>query len=153
MNPGGISMVELVKQIDTDLKYEGHEIKDDTLFLHVVSARDEAVCPYCGMASGRVHSKYERRFADLPIQGMKVIVVLRNRKMFCGNPECGYKTFAETFACLPFKGKRSLRLTDKILRLSLEVSSVTASKILRKGIADVGKSTICDLIKKNQAQY
>jgi len=98
------------------------------------------------------NSRYERSFGDLPIQGKKVEIVIDNRKMLCGNKECPYKTFAETFACLPFKGKRSTRLTDEIVRISMEMSSVSAAAMMQKGIAKIGKSTICNLLKKSGAK-
>jgi hypothetical protein len=82
------------------------------------------------------------------MQGKKVEIVLDNRKYFCKNPSCDHKTFAEAFECLPHKGKRSRRLTEAIIEISLNVSSVTAAATLRKGTADVGKSTICNLLKK-----
>ena len=44
--------------------------------------------------------------------------------------------------------KQSNRLLDKIIDVSLNVSLVNASDILKNGIADVGKSTICNLLKK-----
>ena len=143
-------MEELIRLLDEDLEYVGHKIIGDTMYIRVESARRAAKCPYCGAESERVHSYYERRFSDLPIQGKKVEIVINNRKMFCGNPECSHKRFAETFECLPFKGKRSRRLTEEIVRVSLEVSSVTASSILKKNTAKVGKSTICNLLKKRR---
>jgi transposase len=141
-------MEELVKLLCTNFEYTRHELIDGILYIHVQSCRQEAECPYCGTTGTRVHSRYERRFRDLPIQGNKVEIVLDNRKYFCKNPECAHKTFAESFECLPFKGKRSRRLTDSIVKLSLNVSSVTAAALLREGTADVGKSTICTLLKK-----
>jgi len=145
-------MKELIILLDKDLGYVGHEIIGDTMYVHVESVRESAKCPYCGAQSNRVHSRYERRFSDLPMQGKKVEIIINNRKMFCGNPGCSHKTFAETFGCLPFKGKRSKRLTEEIVRISLEVSSVTASSILEKNTAKVGKSTICNLLKKSRTQ-
>ena len=144
-------MEALVKLLDEDLAYNGHEIQGEMIYIHVSSTRETAVCPYCGRESGKVHSRYERRFKDLPIQGKKVEIVINNRKMFCKNKDCAHRTFAETFACLPYKSKRSNRLTDEIVRISLEVSSVTASAILKKRVAKVGKSTICNLLKKSRA--
>ena len=141
-------MKEIVKLLNKDLKYVRHEINEDLMYIYVKSSRKEAKCPYCGEIGKRIHSRYERRFRDLPIQGKKVEIVLDNLKYFCDNPECGHKTFAETFDCLPYKGKRSKRLTESIIALSLNVSSITASSILKKGTADVGKSTICNLLKK-----
>lgn len=48
------------------------------------------------------------------------------------------------------KGKRSRRLTYEVVKVSMEVGSVSASGILRRGIADVGKSIICELLKKGE---
>ena len=142
-------MDELVKMLCQDLEYVTHEIyQDELIYIYVKSKRTEVKCPYCGAIGKRLHSHYVRRFRDLPIQGKKVEIVLDNRKYFCNNPECGHKTFAESFDCLPFKGKRSRRLTEAIIELSLNVSSVKAARTLRKGTADVGKSTICNLLKK-----
>ena len=140
-----------MKLLDEDLAYNGHEILGEMIYIHVSSTRETAVCPYCGRESSKVHSRYDRRFKDLPIQGNKVEIIINNRKMFCKNGDCAHRTFAETFECLPFKSKRSNRLTDEIVRISLEVSSVTASAILKKGVAKVGKSTICNLLKKSRA--
>ena len=143
-------MEELVKLLDESLEYIEHEIFDGIIYIQVASIHESAFCPYCGTESHRIHSRYERRFQDLPIQGKKVEIILNNRKYFCENPACTQKTFAESFSCLPFKGKRSKRLTEEIVRFSMEVSAVTASALLRKGVAKVGKSTICNLLKKQK---
>ena len=123
------------------------------IYLYVKSSRTDVMCPYCKSTSDKPHSHYQRSFQDLPIQGKKVIIVLENRKMFCKNPECGHKTFAETFDFLQPKAKKSNRLTDEIINISLNVSSITASGILRSGTVNVGKSTICNLLKKRNSQY
>ena len=141
-------MDDLIKLLCEDFEYVAHRIDGDKLYIDVKSIRTEAGCPYCGKVSRSVHSRYERRFRDLPMQGKKVEIVLDNRKYFCKNPSCDHKTFAEAFECLPRKGKRSRRLTEAIIEISLNVSSVTAAATLRKGMADVGKSTICNLLKK-----
>jgi len=144
----GGNMDEFVKMLCSELEYVKHEIESDLIKIYVKSNRREAKCPYCEEMGRRKHSHYERRFRDLPIQGKKVEIILDNQKYFCSNPDCRHKTFAETFDCLPRKGKRSKRLTESIIELSLNVSAVTAASILRKGTADVGKSTICNLLKK-----
>ena len=141
-------MDELVKLLDGNLRYVSHEINGDILFLHVVSTRREADCPYCGQPSSRVHSVYTRNFQDLPIQDKKVTVVIGNRKMFCDNPVCKKTTFAEKFSFLASKSKKSERLINRIADVSLNVSSVTAAALLRNGVVDVGKSTICAILKK-----
>ena len=143
-------MEEFIKLLCENFKYIRHESDEDMIYIYVKSNREECECPYCHATSKKVHSRYERRFRDLPIQGKKVEIVLDNQKYFCGNPDCDHKTFAEKFDCLPFKGKRSTRLTETIMDMSLHVSSVTAASVLRKSVADIGKSTICALIKKGR---
>lgn len=141
-------MDEFIKLLDPSLDYIGHEMIGDTIVIRVISNKVEAVCPYCGCTSSKKHSVYERSFQDLPIMGMKSKIIINNRKMFCTNPECCHVTFAETFRFIKPKAKKSNRLLDKIVDVSLNVSSVNASDILKNGIADVGKSTICNLLKK-----
>jgi len=141
-------MDEFIKLLNEELEYVSHEIIDDTIFIRVVSIRKEVVCPFCGQSSSKTHSHYDRSFQDLPMQNKKVIIILSNRKMFCHNPDCKHTTFAETFEFLPAKAKKTKRLEDEIINLSMNVSSLTASSILKTRVAKVGKSTICNLLKK-----
>jgi len=143
-------MEELVKMIDENLEYISHEIEKDRIKIQVKSRRTEVECPFCGEKSRKVHSIYERKFQDLPIGGKKVEIVIANKKYFCGNRECENRTFAETFECLPYNARRSRRLTEEIMRVAAEVSSVRASELLKKTTANVGKSTICELLKKRK---
>ena len=145
-------MDEFIKLLDTNLDYVKHEIIDSICYITVKSNRKESDCTFCGFPSSRVHSTYVRTFQDLPIQGNKVIIILPNRKMFCENPECKHTTFSEKFEFLRNKAKKTDRLEEEIIRLSLNCSSVAASEILKQSVVDVGKSTICNLIKKNTIQ-
>ena len=144
-------MDEFMKQLDQNLDYLEHEITEDEVVIYVASNRQEAACPYCGKNSAKIHSIYERSFQDLPVLGKKTRVVIDNRKLFCQNPSCAHTTFAERFDFLPYKGKKTQRLLDKIVAISLNVSSVAAAEILKDQIAEVGKSTICNLLKKRHA--
>jgi len=141
-------MDEFVKTADPNFEYLRHEVDGAVLRIYVKSIRQETQCPYCGAISDRVHSLYFRKFRDLAIQDKKVEMVIDNRKFFCPNPDCKHKTFAETFDCLPKMGRRSKRLTEAIMNTVLNLSSVSASKTLKRGTADIGKSTICRLLKK-----
>jgi Transposase/zinc-finger of transposase IS204/IS1001/IS1096/IS1165 len=54
-----------------------------------------AACPACGSVSGRVHSRYARRLADAAIGGRRVVIRLTVRRLFCADPACKKRTFAE----------------------------------------------------------
>lgn len=73
--------------------------------------------------------------------------------MFCTNPDCEKTTFAESFDFLPHKAKKTSRLEEQIINLSINVSSLAAEQILKSSIANVGKSTICNLLKKRHTNY
>lgn len=100
-------MDEFIKLLDKNLEYVNHEIINDTCYITVISNRKEVNCPFCGQISTKVHSTYERKFQDLPIQGKKVVMILKNRKMFCSNPDCNHTTFAERFMFLSKKAKKN----------------------------------------------
>ena len=144
-------MDEFIKELDPNLDYLEHEISADEVIIYVASNRKTCNCPYCNSPSMRVHSRYEKSFQDLPVMGKKTKIMIENRKFFCDNPDCGFTTFAERFDFLAQNGKKTKRLIDKIVDVSLNTSSVAASKTLKNGIADVGKSTICNLLKKRYA--
>jgi len=75
-------MDKFIKQLDPNLDYINHEINDGKCYITVASNRKEVTCPFCGQSSSRIHSTYNRIFQDLPIQGNKVFIIIRNRKMF-----------------------------------------------------------------------
>ena len=146
-------MTNIITLPDDKLKYISHSINESrTIIINVESMSKESICPYCGTVSNKVHSRYMRKIQDLPIQGQKVRLCLNNKKYFCVNVNCKHKTFAEQFAFYDPKAVKSKRLQDEILRVSLMQSSVSASKYLCGSIADIGKSTICNMIKKTKKE-
>jgi len=143
-------MDDFIKALDECLDYISHEVIDDFIYITVKSNRGEPICPFCGMPSTKAHSSYPRGFQDLPVMGKKSIIQMDNRKMFCINPDCKNKTFAERFSFLGDKAYRTNRLEDEILRVSLNCSSIAASALLSETTAIIGKSAICKLLKKNR---
>lgn len=143
-----VSMEDLIQLLDSHLVYESHELINGKLAIHVSSNRITANCPYCGKESSRVHSLYTKNFQDLPVQGNKVTIYMLNKKFFCINPDCTYKTFSERFDCISDKAKKTRRLEQEILSIAIHCSSVTAAKLLKRNTATISKSTICNLIQK-----
>lgn len=146
-------MNNLIKLLDKNLEYIQHQIIEDTIYIYVKSIKEYPCCPYCGTTSKKVHSRYKRTFQDLPIQGLKVKIIINNRKMFCKNDSCNHKTFSEKFNFINDKAKKTKRLEKEIINISLNMSSVAASKYLSDNLTNVGKSTICALLKKRYSSY
>ena len=141
-------MNNLIKLLVKNLEYIEHELIGNTINIYVRSINEYPCCPYCGTPSNKVHSKYRRTFHDLPIQGLKVEIIINNRKMFCKNDSCNHKTFSEKFKFINDKAKKTKRLEREIINVSLNMSSIAASKYLSNNLTNIGKSTICTLLKK-----
>ena len=144
-------MRELLRLLDEDLLYIEHMVEPDIIIIRAESSKTTGICPYCGVESTSVHSVYERKLQDLPIQGKKTVLLINRRKFFCLNKDCKHRTFAEQFCFLKPCARKTDRLQTEILAVSLTQSSLSASKFLRRNVANVGKSTICNLLKKRNS--
>lgn len=76
--------------------------------LHMSTCRPAVPCPDCAHYSHRVHSHYDRKLADLPLEGKPVYLRLRTRRFYCGNGACMRGIFTEP---LPDFAKRYARRT------------------------------------------
>ena len=85
---------------------------------------------------------------DIPLYNKKVLIRINNRKMFCDNEVCSHKTFAEVYDYVERKSKKTKRLKEYILDISVNMSSISAQNLLRKNGVEIGKSTICTFLKK-----
>ncbi len=56
-----------------------------------------SACPSCGLISQRIYSLYDRRLADLPMAGRRVVLVLQARRFRCDAVQCARRIFTERF--------------------------------------------------------
>lgn len=148
-------MDDFIKLLDSSLECIEYKLKPETqeCIITAHSNKINLTCPYCGSISHQVHSVYQREVQDLPLQGMRVILLLNTRRMFCKNPDCSYTTFAEKYDFIPIKGTKTIRLIEYILDTSKKLSSISATELLRKSAIKTSKSSICELLKKNPTSY
>ena len=64
----------------------------------VRSIASVGVCPSCGAVSRRVHSRYRRRAADLPLAGQSVQIPVVAGHSRCDGVLCRRQMFTERFA-------------------------------------------------------
>ena len=79
------------------LTVESTALEDGEAIIVVRAVGSASVCPGCGASSDRVHSRYRRRLADLPIAGHPVRLVVIARRFYCAAVLCGRRIFAERF--------------------------------------------------------
>jgi transposase len=90
------------------------------------TGRGAAACPVCGVVSGRVHGYRLRTVADVPVDGRRVVVRVRVRRLVCLTLGCRH-TFREQ---VPGVLERYQRRTT---RLSRQVNAVVKELAGRAG--------------------
>jgi transposase len=73
-----------------------------------------ARCPGCGTESDRVHARYRRVAADLPVAGRRLVFRITARKFRCDHPGCHRRIFCER---LPGLAAPHARTTDRLAAL------------------------------------
>ncbi len=141
-------MQEYINMLSSNLQLISVEDENNHITFTVKSSISNPTCPHCGMSSNKCHSKYFKSFDDLPLNGKRVTINILNRKMFCLNPNCNHKTFSENFDFVEKRAKKTIRLKNHIVDISVNMSSISAQNLLRKSGIKIGKSTICTFLKK-----
>jgi transposase len=116
--------------------------------LAVISEAGKATCPDCGVFSARVHSRYERRLADMAVGGQDLMIHLRVRRFMCDSSACSRKTFAERFPELvvPY-ARRTLLLRRTLETMALALGGRPAARLARGLCVEVSRSTLLRLLR------
>jgi transposase len=115
------------------------------LLVHV--ARPEAACPLCSQSSTRVHSRYERKLADLPWYGVPVQVILHTRRFFCRTAGCSQRVFTERLphTVSPY-ARRTKRLSQAMEWFTLALGGEAGARLARRvGVLTSGDTLIRQL--------
>lgn len=109
----------------------------------------ETACPACGAVSARVHSGFERRLADTAVAGREMLIRLRVRRFFCGNPDCVKKTFTEQVPGLTVRyGRRSTVLTGVLQAVALALGGRPGARLTGRLTSAVSRMTLLRLIRE-----
>ena len=94
--------------------------------------RDTAVaCPRCGTQTVRVHGYHERTAADVPVDGRRVLVRVRVRRMRCPVLDCKVQTFREQVpGVLDRYQRRISRLTAQLSAVARELAGRASARLL-----------------------
>lgn len=107
-----------------------------------------ATCLSSGSATKRVHGRYWRELADVPVAGTAVRIWLRVRRFVCGNAGCAVRTFAEQVDGLT---RRRLRSTHGLRKTFTRIGLALAGRAGSRLAADMGmvtsRSTLVRLVR------
>lgn len=98
----------------------------------VETMRPAAICPLCGCAATRVHSRSVRRVADLPWHGVAFRLLLHVRRFFCDQFGCARRVFTERLPGLVAPhARRTERLTLWLRAVGFAVGGEAGTRLLR----------------------
>jgi transposase len=99
-----------------------------------VRARTRAgavACPGCGAETARVHGYHERTAAGVPVDGRRVVVRVRVRRMRCLALDCKVQTFREQVpGVLERYQRRISRLTAQLSAVARELAGRASARLL-----------------------
>ncbi|QRM31350.1 ISL3 family transposase [Microvirga sp. VF16] len=110
----------------------------------------ESCCPGCGTTSTRVHSRYTRQLADLPLSGRPVRLVVRARRFHCEAVLCPRRIFTERFdngVLLPWS-RRTSRLDQIIHHLGLALGGRPAARFAQRLMLPASNDTLLRVIRR-----
>ena len=124
-------------------------IADDAVQIDLHRTARTARCPGCRRRSHRVHSRYTRRIADLPVAGCEVVLHLRVRRFRCSAPRCPRRIFAEQVPGLAGdRARRSTPLLAALQEVGFALGGRPGARIGRRLKMPASRSTLLRLVRR-----
>lgn len=134
----------------TDLRFEDAAFDTPSQLTLVASAiQESAICPGCGQTATRVHSRYTRRLADLPLANVTVQLQLHVRKFFCSVSACSRRIFTERLpAVMTPWARRTVRLAHQQHHLGLVLGGSTSARLSAELHLSASRNTFLRLVRR-----
>jgi transposase len=127
------------------------ESVDDTGTAVVIMVRSSTVlgdCPGRGYTSHRVHSRYTRSLADLPLSGRPVQLKLLVRRFRCDRALCTRLIFSERLAAAIPWARRTARLDEIVHHLGLALGGRPAASFAQRLRLPVSNDTLLRVVRR-----
>jgi hypothetical protein len=95
----------------------------------VSSGARRSVCPLCGRASSRVHSRYLRTVSDLPWHGISVELEVLARRFFYDEASCERKIFCERLEEVAARARKTVMLEEALVAIALELGGRAGARL------------------------
>jgi len=106
------------------LVIEDVEDAGEVIVVRARTAGRAVACPDCGTQTVRVHGYHERMAADVPVDGRRVLVRVRVRRMRCPVNGCPRQTFREQVpGVIDRYQRRTSRLAGQVAAVARELAA------------------------------
>jgi transposase len=122
--------------------------KADHLMLVARTTARTASCPLCHQPASSIHSRYQRRVADLPCGGRAVTLIIHARRFFCHTPTCPRRTFRERMPALVAPGaRRSHPLLRALTKIGMALGGKPGARLARQLGMPTSNRTLLRLVR------
>src|SRR5258707_8905808 len=132
------------------LVVDGVSLDGAVMVIAVRAVGSANACPECRTNSERVHSRYHRRLADLPMAGRSVRLLVVARRFRCDAGLCGRRIFAERFDqdILAPSARRTAQLDCIVHHLGLALGGRPAASFARRLMLPVSNDTLLRIVRR-----
>jgi transposase len=126
-----MSLVGIVFSGLSALVIEDVEDAGDVIRVRAGTPGGSLACPGCGAETARVHGYHERTVADVPVDGRRVTVTARLRRMRCPVLGCAVQTFREQVPDLVERyQRRTVRLAGQVSAVARGLGGRAGARLL-----------------------
>ena len=112
--------IDCLLPLTPGLVLNGITYGEKQLTLSLTSSHPMAPCPFYHNSSQRIHSRYDRKVADLPWANKRILLELHVRRFFCEGKDCKRKVFCERrHPSITAYARRTTRLEEYLQTLAL----------------------------------
>jgi transposase len=127
---------------------ESVTLDGNTVTLAVAVKGTTAPCPLCRCPSTRVHSRYRRTVADLPVSGRAVVIVAQVRRFRCLALSCPRRIFAERLPALVApRARKSHGLRQALERIAFAAGGEAGARLAHTLGMPTSPDTLLRLIR------
>ena len=114
------------------LVIEDVEDAGEVILVRARTAGRAVACPECGTQTVRVHGYHERMAADVPVDGRRVLVRVRVRRIRCPVTGCPRQTFREQVpGVIDRYQRRTSRLAGQVAVVARELAGRAGARLLQ----------------------
>jgi transposase len=122
--------------------------KDGAIEIELRAHQHSSPCPSCGQHSSRVHSRYQRRIADLPWAGLPACILLKTRRFFCVDERCSRRIFTERLpGTVEWYGRRSSRMMQALTWVSLALGGRASARLAGRLGLPASRATMLRILR------
>jgi transposase len=123
-------------------------VEDQSVQVQLAAIAPTALCPDCATPSSSVHSRYQRRLADLPWGLLAVHIQLLVRKFVCRHVTCVRRIFTERLpdVAAPY-ARKTLRLVNALQAIGLALGGQAGARLAARLRLPTSAATLLRLVR------